>query len=61
VLAAFAAQPESLTAKVTEAERAMADRLTNHPQPDSSEMSALTDAMSALRVLMREAIRDQQR
>jgi hypothetical protein len=61
VLAAFAAQPDSLPAKARTAERAIADRLKDQPQPDSYEISALTDSMNALSVLMREAIQEQQR
>jgi len=61
VLAAFAAPPESLPAKFSEAQRAIADRLRDQPQPDSYEISALTDALNALSVLMREAVQEQQR
>jgi hypothetical protein len=61
VLAAFAAPPDSLPAKARAAERAIADRLKDQPQPDSYEISALTDALNALSVLMREAIQEQQR
>ena len=61
VLAAFAAPPESLPAKFSVAERAIADRLKDQPQPDSCEISALTDALNALSVLMREAVQEQQR
>ena len=61
VLAAFAAPPESLPAKFSAAQRAIADRLKDHPQPDRYEISALTDALNALSVLMREAVQEQQR
>lgn len=61
VLAAFAAPSESLPAKVSAAQRAIHDRLKDQPQPDSYEISALTDALNALSVLMREAIEEQQR
>ena len=61
VLAAFAAPPESLPAKVSAAQRAIHDRLKDQPQPDSYEISALTDALNALSVLMREADQEQQR
>lgn len=59
VLAAFAAPPESLIARVSAAERAIANRFKD--QPDSYEISALTDALNALGVLAREANREQQR
>jgi len=61
VLAAFAAPPESLAAKFSEAQRVIADRLKDQPQPDRYEISALTDALNALSVLMREALQEQQR
>ena len=61
VLAAFAAPPESLPAKFSAAQRAIADRLKDQPQPDSYEISALTDALNALSVLMREANQERQR
>lgn len=61
MLAAFAAPPDSLPAKARAAERAIADRLKDQPQPDSYEISASTDALNALSVLMREAIQEQQR
>jgi len=60
VLAAFAAPPESLPAKFSAAERAISDRLKDQSQPDSCEISALTDALNALSMLMREANREQQ-
>jgi hypothetical protein len=61
VLAAFAAPPESLPAKARAAESAIAHRLKDQPQPDSYEIAALTEALNALSVLMREAIQEQQR
>ena len=61
VLAAFAAPPESLPGKFSAAQRAIADRLKDQPQPDSYEISALTDALNALSVLMREANQEEQR
>ena len=61
VLAAFAAPSDSLPAKASAAERAIADRLKDQPQPDNYEISALTDALNALSALMREAVQEQQR
>jgi hypothetical protein len=61
VLAAFAAPPEFLPEKFSAAQRAIADRLKDQPQPDSYEISALTDAPNALSVLMREANHEEQR
>jgi hypothetical protein len=60
VLAAFAAAPEPLPAKFSAAQRAIAGRLKDQPQPDSYEISALTDALNAFSVLMREAVQEQQ-
>jgi hypothetical protein len=60
VLAAFAAPHQSLAAKASAAERAITERLRDQPQPDGYEMSALTDALNALHVLMREVNRKQQ-
>ena len=61
VLAAFGAPPESLPAKARAAELVIADRLKDQPQPDRYEISALTDALNALSVLMREALQERQR
>lgn len=61
VLAAFAASPESLPAKIATAESAIAARLKDPHQPDIREKLALTDALNALHVLICETVREEQR
>lgn len=53
VVAAFIATPADLGAKINEAERTIAARISE-PQIDFSERMALDDALRMLRVLMSE-------
>lgn len=53
VVAAFIAAPSDLGAKINEAERTIAARISE-PQIDFSERMALDDALRMLRVLMTE-------
>jgi hypothetical protein len=53
VVEAFIASPADLGAKINEAERAIAARISE-PQIDFSERMALEDALRMLRVLMTE-------
>ena len=61
VLAAFAAPPESLPARIAAAEAAIAARLKDPHRPDIREKLALTDALNALHMLICENVRDEQR
>jgi hypothetical protein len=60
VLAAFAASPESIPAKIAAAERAIAARLKDQHQADIFEKLALTDALNALHVLICDTAREEQ-
>jgi hypothetical protein len=54
LLDAFTASSEALRSKIDIAERAIAARLRDQPQPDADERQALTDALNALCVLIAE-------
>ena len=54
VLEAFVASSESLPAKINVAERAIAGRLKERPEPDPEESLALHDALRAMHILIEE-------
>ena len=54
VLEAFVATPESLPAKINVAERAIAVRLKERPEPGPKERLALNDALRAMQILIEE-------